>query len=258
MLLLLTLLACDHLGGAERFPITGRILELRGGDELLVEHDAIPGFMDAMTMPLAADPPAFGTYQPGDVIRGTLRVSEDGTRIVDVRIVGHEQLDPLGSAADPAVGSVLAATRMPSTEGELTVGAGQGVPTVLTFLFTSCPVAEYCPLLASKLAQLQPLIRDRARIVAVSLDPARDSLEVLAQYGRERGADPAIWHFARLEEPALGELLERVGGLRTQAPGTITHNLRLLALDADGRILALYRDNTWDPAEVVAHFPPAR
>lgn len=254
MLTLLTLLACDLLDDSEEFPITGRVLEVREGGELLLEHDEVPGFMAAMTMPLDVAPPAYGEYRPGDVIRGTLVVSGERTRVVEVRIVGHEQLKPLGTAMDPEPGSVLPAVALPSTAGELTVGAGQGTPTVLTFLFTSCPVAEYCPLLASKLAQLQPLIKGRARIVAVTLDPARDSLEVLAEYGAGYGADPEVWHFARLDVESLDGLLRLVGGVRVEDPETITHNLRLLAMDAEGRILGLYPDNTWDPAAVAAHF----
>jgi len=245
------LVACD---AADTYPITGRVLEVNG-QVLTLEHDEIPGFMAAMTMPLPADAPAFGEYQPGSVISGTLRVSDDGMKVVEVRITGHEQLNVLGTSADPEVGSVLPAVTLPTLAGDVMVGQGQGVPTVLTFLFTQCPVEEYCPLLASKLARLQPLIQGRARIVAVTLDPERDSLEVLKAYGEGYGADPAVWRFARLDLESLDGLLRLVGGQRVPENGSISHNLRLLALDADGRILALHPDNEWDPEAVAALFP---
>ena len=205
-------------------------------------------------MPLPAEPPSVGELTPGSVIRGTLEARDAGMKIVDVRITGHEQLAPLGTSADPKPGDLMPAVVLPATGGELTVGAGQGVPTVLTFLFTSCPVDNYCPLLSRKLAELQPLIADRARIVAVTLDPDNDSLEVLAEYGERYAADPAVWKFARLEEDGLDALLRQVGGMRAVSPETITHNLRLVAMDAEGTVLGLYPDNKWDPEVVAALF----
>ena len=258
MFALLSLLSLAPLAGcdtADTYPITGRVLEVNG-DVLTLEHDEIPGFMAAMTMPLPADAPAFGEYQPGAVIRGTLRVSDDGMKVVDVRITGHEQLNVLGTSADPELGTALPAVVLPTLGGDVTVGAGQDMPTVLTFLFTQCPVKEYCPLLASKLARLQPMLAGRARIVAVTLDPENDSLEVLREYGEGYGADPAVWTFARLELESLDSLLGLVGGQRVPENGSISHNLRLLVLDAEGRLLALYPDNDWDP-EVVAALLPA-
>jgi protein SCO1/2 len=177
-------------------------------------------------------------------------------KIVDVHITGHEQLEPLGTSADPRPGDLLPPVTLPATGGALTVGAGQGEPTVLTFLFTSCPVDNYCPLLSSKLAALQPLVAGRARIVAVTLDPANDSLEVLKEYGERYGADPEVWRFARLEADGLDALLQQVGGMRAVSPETVTHNLRLVALDAEGRVLAIYPDNAWDPQAVAALFEP--
>jgi len=247
---LLSLLACET---AETYPITGQVLEING-DVLTLKHDEIPGFMAAMTMPLPAEPPAFGEYQQGSIITGTLRVSDDGMKVVEVRLTGHEQLKPLGTGADPEVGSVLPAVMLPTSQGDITVGQGQGTPTVLTFLFTQCPVQEFCPLLASKLALLQPLVAGKARIVAVTLDPARDSLEVLDAYGVGYGADPAVWQFARLDDEGLDGLLRLVGGMRTPEADTIVHNLRLLALDADGTLLALHPDNSWEPEAVAALF----
>ncbi len=83
LLPLAILLACS---APDTYPITGRVVEVQGGGVLLLEHDRIDGFMEAMTMPLPAEAPAAGELTPGAVIRGTLEVSR---RLVEQ---GHQSL----------------------------------------------------------------------------------------------------------------------------------------------------------------------
>jgi protein SCO1/2 len=89
----------------------------------------------------------------------------------------------------------------------------------------------------------------------VTIDPAHDTPAVLKAHAERLGADPKVWSFLT-PEPAgapaffeqLGLLVEREG----DGPGDITHNLRTLVLDPDGRVASIRTGNDWTPAQLIA------
>lgn len=240
--------AC-HRGASEAgttHALTGTVLEVKD-QAVVIDHDAIPGVMPAMVMELPA--PDAPPLAPGDRVTGVLNVGSGPTRLEQLRVVGHADPAPAPTPRrwedSLLVGEVLDAVDVQTNQGPVVVGAGQGRPTVLTFLFVGCPVPEFCPLLATKLAALQTAIGG-GRIVAVTLDPEHDTLEQLAAYGTRYGADGSRWVLGRLEPPALAALLARVDVRTSVDAGTLTHDLRLLVLDADGRLVHREVDNGWD------------
>ena len=75
----------------------------------------------------------------------------------------------------------------------------KGKVLLVSFIFTTCNGT--CPATTATLARVQRALRD-ARLwgedvafVSISIDPTRDTPEVLAGYARSFGADPAAWHF---------------------------------------------------------------
>jgi len=69
-------LACSRPPEGRRYPLTGQVLAVHAErNEILIRHEEIPGFMDAMTMPFGVkDPKLLAGRIPGDVVRGTLFV----------------------------------------------------------------------------------------------------------------------------------------------------------------------------------------
>ncbi len=249
---LILTLACT-LPAGETYPLTGTVLEVHE-HSVLVDHEAVEGLMGPMAMAFDAEPALLRELEPGDEIRALLLVSKGSYRLAGLEVTGHHPLrrSDLPPPAPLRAGEVLPALSMPTTSGTWTLGADQGTPTALTFLFTTCPDPEACPLLATKLAALQARVAGRARILAVTLDPDHDSLEVLAAWGGHYGADPDTWAFGRLELDPLTGLLARAGVNRLRDEGPIAHNLALLVLDAKGRLVLDARDNNWDPDTVAA------
>jgi protein SCO1/2 len=86
---------------------------------------------------------------------------------------------------------------------------------------------------------LAPVERDRIDLLAVSFDPARDSVAALHGYAQKRKLDAPAWTLARAE-PAEVRRLSGVLGLQyRQLPdGEFNHSSELILLDADGRIMA--------------------
>lgn len=264
MIVALLGLACTP-PAPQTFPVTGTVVEVRD-DAVVIAHDDIDGFMDAMTMPFFVDDPAvLPQLSPGDTVRGTL-VLEGGSRLVDLVVTSDSATAArTGTVGEPTerppalkpgesvpVGALFPATPVRLAQGApITLGVGQRGAVALTFVYTRCPIPEYCPLVVSRLAALQPLLPERARIVAVTLDPEHDSRSVLADYGRAHGAIPGRWDFGRVPAEVLVGLAEKAG-LKSHGKGLgITHDLLLLVLNADGRVVVRYRDMDWALDSVV-------
>ena len=126
-----------------------------------------------------------------------------------------------------------------------------GKVTIVDFVFTSCTTA--CPLLSSEMAKLQTHIvaaglRDRARLLSISVDPDRDTEARLQAFANRYGADPTLWHFARGDEAALRTVV--VDGMkqyferqldRGEVDGfTILHGTRFVLVDDTARIRGFY------------------
>jgi protein SCO1/2/putative membrane protein len=129
---------------------------------------------------------------------------------------------------------------------------------VASFIFTHCPLS--CPRITSVMKGLQgKLAGTNVQLVSISVDPERDTPEVLSEYARRYGADPTRWWFltgpqadiARLITQGFKLGLARATPEEEQAGAeTITHSERLALVDRGNRVVALF-DST-DPARIVA------
>ena len=248
------LLACVEKGDA--YILDGTVVEVHAPQEVVVAHEAVPALgMEAMTMPFAVrDPALLDGVQPGDVIVSRLIIDQEGSYLAQIRVTGH---GPVPAAMDDLPGPIHPGEVLPRFSGVgedglgLAIGEGQGIRTAVAFIYTRCPVPEFCPLTARRLGELQAQVGTEARLVAVTMDPEFDTPEVLSVYGQSNGADPKTWRFLRLSEPDLEALAGRSALVVSKEDGSIVHGHRLLVLDADGRLIERYDDANWPLARVV-------
>lgn len=233
------------------FVVEGVVVEVHPG-EVVIDHQPIAGFLDAMTNPFElADAGLVEGVRPGHRVIGRIRVAGDRTTLEKLRVVGQ------GPAPEPtgplplALGDVLPATEVVFEDGGRgSVGAGQGVVTGLTFVYTRCPDQQRCPATTARLQALQTEVPE-VRWVAVTLDPEHDTVEVLGAWTRASGADPTRWRTARLEPEATVDLARRAGlPVARGADGSLVHEIRWLVLDPEGRLIARYESNDWTPSEL--------
>lgn len=254
-LLPLALLGACSIFAGDTVTVHAVVVEV-GQSSVQLDHSGAAEGLEPGLGTFVADPNLARRLTPGDRVTANLLLAhgEDQARVIGVEVTGHEA--PAVEVEGPKpleIGETLPATRIPGIDGELLLGEGQGQPTVLTFLFTTCPSPNFCPLLASKLARLQAEIKGEGRIISVTLDPETDSLEVLRSYAEARGADPEVWTFGRLEEAEMMDLLRQAGLTRVvKTKGDILHSLHILVLDAEGKVVYRGNDNSWDEAEVAA------
>lgn len=256
-------LAVDRLEIAGRRPLPER--SVAGGHDLkgtvvrrddavlTIDHGPVPGVMPPMVMPFRVGTERAEAFAPGDQLTARLVVSDYGMHLEELERTGRGDTHLRGDIQPLRIGDVLPATEVVLEDGSSSaIGAGQGVPTALAFLYTRCPDPTFCPLLASRLAALQGELAGRARIVTVTLDPDHDTPEVLAAYGARVGADPSVWRLGRVEPLVLDQLALRSGLSVTVQGNKIAHRVRMLVLDADGRLLERYDDNDWPRARVAS------
>ena len=266
VLALAALASCRQAPPARQFELVGQILAVSPErNEVTIRHQDVKGFMPGMTMPFTVqDPALLRDRQPGDLVTATLVVEEVKAYLSTLTKTGHEELQE--TPATPVVkglkpGDLVEDSAFLNQDGALaSLRDLRGHRVALTFAYTRCPLPEFCPLMDRHFVAIQkamaqaPAMAD-VRLVTVTIDPAYDTPAVLKAHAARLGAAPKVWSFLT-PEPAgapaffeqFGLLVEREG----DGPGDITHNLRTLVLDPDGRMASIRTGNDWTPAQLIA------
>jgi len=107
------------------------------------------------------------------------------------------------------------------------------------FIFTNCPGP--CPRMTQFMKRLQDQTRgiDDLRLVSITVDPDRDTPQVLAAYAKRFGADPARWSFLTGSKSELHHLSKDVFKLGDVAPD-FEHSTRFVLVDKLNRIRGYY------------------
>jgi protein SCO1 len=258
--------ACSNPG--RQYELKGQILAVDAEKRTLtIRHDDIQGFMPAMTMPFTVrDARLLEGRVPGDLVRATLVVSDTEAYLTSVERVGHVELTeaepPPGAAAPIAVAGDEApdADLVDETGRPRRLSDWRGSVVAVTFIYTRCPVPNFCPLMDRHFLAVQraldadPHLGRRARLLSVSFDPEFDTPEVLAAHARRLGADPARWSFVTGARDQLDPFAARFGVTTIRDDATdweIVHNLRTAVIDPQGRIVTVFSGNEWTPTELL-------
>jgi protein SCO1/2 len=136
----------------------------------------------------------------------------------------------------------------------------------LTFVFTRCPLPDFCPLMMRKFAAAHAtLARDpglaaRTRLLTVSFDTAHDTPDVLRAFGKpfQKTTPPFThWSLATGKEEAIRALGGALELDYVEESRSFTHNLRTAVLDGEGKLRRLFRGNEWTPEALVAELKAA-
>jgi protein SCO1/2 len=165
----------------------------------------------------------------------------------------------VASAKELAVGELMPeVTLRDSRGGEFHLGDLRGKTVAVTFFYSRCTAAAFCPLVGRKFDAAQALLRrvpfgQNCHLLSISLDPQRDTAEMLAAYAQGYQADSGYWTFAAgNDDEDIRKLGDAVGLEYKRVGDRIDHNLRTVIVDAGGRIRRVFRGDDWTPQELVA------
>jgi protein SCO1 len=135
-------------------------------------------------------------------------------------------------------------TRVPLTTSDgipTSLAASNGAVRVVTMMYTHCP--GVCPLAVSTLQRIESRLtsiqQSRMSIIALSLDPERDSIARLQTFRSERGIESKRWIVARPSAEGVRQLAAGLGvDYRLQGDDTIDHQSVFVLLDKSGQVLA--------------------
>jgi protein SCO1 len=258
--------------GYKTYKMRGKVIATNAAtSEVTVQHGAIVGFMDAMTMPYKVkDPNILTELHPGDTITADVLVSQrdDADILLDNIVVvaqGKPDYKPQAVYHVPQKGDTVPDFAIRNQDGkQIHLGQFLGQQLLVTFIYTRCPLPNFCPRVTRNFADLHrriaadPALAGKTHLLCVSFDPENDTPARLRAYGATYiGSDAASafarWDFAVPDKPTLAQMAHFFDiGLTNEADNTITHTLSTTLIGADGRVEQFYPGNEWTVNEVFA------
>jgi protein SCO1 len=265
-----TLLFLASQGQAgERYSASGVVLQVnRPHQSLRISCREIPGYMAAMVM----DVPVHNANEldglsPGTMVDFTLVVSGDSAYAESIRVhqfqstdqepMAARQLSLVSKLVDScvAVKQLTVGQRVPDfaliTQKREPIKLSQfgGKIVAITFLYTHCPLPNYCYRLSNNFSVAQKRFAERMGrdlvLFSVTFDPEHDQPEVLAQYAAKnwKASDARGWYFLTGPLPAIQKVSLEFGMNFWQDEGLITHALHTVILDRNARLVANFEGN---------------
>ena len=156
------------------------------------------------------------------------------------------------------VGNVVPDFQLTNQRGEkvsLSDFKNKGV--IISFLYTQCPYPDKCAMIGSKLTNLAELSKkigtaDELQVIAITLDPVRDSPEVLKAYAQGFDEKHDNWSFLTGSESDIAKVAGAFGVIYWSEKGIIEHNMRTAFIDGKGTLQVLKSGSDWRPGELAA------
>jgi protein SCO1/2 len=262
------------------YAITGEVEAVdRATSSVTLHHDEIPGLMPAMTMPFSVrEPSALDGLNKGDRVAGQLVVTEDDSFLTTLSVTSRA-IHPTTTTLPEAGPTVLVQDEQGNLEvvtllreGDLaphfaftdqtgttrTLEELRGKAIGITFVYTRCPLPNFCPALSRNFAKVQellkadPVVYDKTHLLSVTIDPDYDTPRVLKDYAAAQKADTRHWSFVNGGRRGTKDFARRVD-LTYGGSGTdISHNMRSIIIAPDGKLVKKFTGSAWDPKEFAA------
>jgi protein SCO1/2 len=257
------------------FHLRGKIVATDPANgHITVDHGAIAGYMDAMTMSYKlVQPETISELHPGDIITARVVVDYDAAgplnpRLDQIVVVGQARLDtkPAVQYHVPQAGDAVPDFKLLNQSGKtIHLGQFRGKVVLLTFIYTRCPLADFCPRMSANFSEIDKALAEnkglyaKTHLLSVSFDPKYDTPQVLRSYGGAHTGkfteeDFKHWDFAAptvAELPTVEQYFDVGVTGDSSDPTSIQHSLSTLVVGKDGKVIAWYPTNDWKPADVL-------
>ena len=263
-----------HAAAAAHYPVTGLILSIDQPNRRFVAScSEIPGYMKAMVMPIPVrDAKALAGLKPSMFVDFTLVVENDHSWAENVRVHDYEnlaqepllvrrlemlaRLDKSNPAPAPlAIGAPVPDFRLTDQTGQrVSLSRFAGKVVAVTFIYTSCPLPDYCFRLSTNFGRIQKRFAARMGkeliLLSISFDPVHDQPEVLAKYASSWKANPNSWHFLTGTPDEVKAVCRRFGLNFWPDEGFLAHSLHTLVIDREGKLAANFEGNLFSTEQL--------
>lgn len=264
---------------AKRYEFRGTIVSVnKAAKTATIDHEAVPGYMEAMTMdfPIHEDW-VWEELRPGAQIRAEL--------VVDNTAKDPFWLEKIGITAAPDPNQPLLEEMTPEQIGKsvpeiplkdqdgktFTLKDYKGKALAVTFIYRECPLPEFCIKMSKQFSDMakqiasDPAAKDKARLLSISFDPARDTPEKLKQYGLgylgpDAAGDLSVWRLAVGGSKETREIADFFGlkyEIDANDKTQINHSLVTAVISPDGKVVKIYTGNRWTTDELLAELKSA-
>jgi protein SCO1/2 len=254
---------------AKRYKLVGKIVSIDWNQKTLtVDGQDIPGFMAAMVMPypvLKAN--QMNGLEPGDEITADVVVNQQDSsahleNIVVTKKAGAGKQKTgfhIPLRGDPVPDFVL----VNQDNKRIHLKSFRGRVLLVTFVYTRCPFANFCPLVSHDFAEIyaqtkkDPMLEKNVRLLTVTFDPKHDTPPVLRRYGESfRNVTGDIpfdrWEFAAAPAKELPQVADFFGLSYSNQSGQIIHSMSTTVIAPDGTVYKWFDGSDWQPSELVA------
>lgn len=261
VLLAVALSACRR--NEQRYELKGKVVMVEKDKHLVtITHEDVAGLMPAMTMPFTVPNQTDIDYlAPEDQVTATLVVDGSQSWLENLFVVRSSGVASVAVPTEAKEGDEVPNFTLRNQDGkQIGIHDYRGKALLITFIYTRCPLPEYCTLMSTNFAEVdrqlqQPAdVYNKTHLLSISIDPAYDTPQVLRSYGaahtgRYQQETFAHWEFASGEK--VKEMAQFFGLKYFGENDQITHGLKTVIVKPDGKVAKVYTGNEWKPEEVV-------
>ena len=257
ILLLLIVIGCSKIS----YPVRGTILEVRKeSNEFLINHDDIPGFMMAMTMPFTlSDSLDIDRYSIGDSVKFRLVIENQTAVATQFHLEGKINLPESADGwkddeyTPLEIGEIFDDVSFLDLDSNImSLSSNDGKFRFISYIFTRCPMPNMCPAVVTKNQYLAQVFSENSDIefILVSFDYVYDTPTIIkSTYGSLLEANPKLKAYSSFGH--LNDIFTLAGQSNVSFWGIdendIGHTLRSVLLDPDRRLLKVFDGTDWRP-----------
>jgi protein SCO1/2 len=258
---------------AKSYPLKGKVVSVDlVKKKAVINHEKIEGYMEAMTMPFPIhDADVLQTLSPNAEIKAELVVNPDHDYWLENIVITAVNPNAVINENFANEGKEVPDFKLTNQEGKpISFKDFRGKALAITFIYSRCPLPEYCILMSRRFSDLATQLqnsadlKEKVRLLSISFDPAFDTPETLKKYGlgyiRNPNYDFTIWQLATAPEGDMRKMADFFG-LRYEVDANnktqFNHSLRTIVIAHDGKVRKVFSGGDWTNEELLREMEAA-
>lgn len=262
---------------AKRYPLKGKVVSVNTTKKQVeIAHEEIPNYMDAMTMPFPVeDADILSTMTKDAEIRAEMVVDKGDYWLENLVITAAPNPNQPAPPVDERFAQIdkeVPNFTLTNQDGKkISFADFRGKALAVTFIYSRCPLPEYCILMSKNFSDLtrqlqnNAELKDKIRLLSISFDPAADTPETLRKYGlgylgKDAKPDFTIWQLATGKDADVRKIADFFG-LRYEIDQNDTtqfnHSLRTIVVAPDGKVKKVFSGGDWTNDELLRELKSA-